>query len=348
MPMFARQFRKTVTTFATIGVVVLSLATTQVCAQDDTTAIGVLNHEAITLKPLVKSDVATQFLEAVTYLPLVTPKVFYFNKQSRELIDSADYFSRSDSARSGFDPKEYGDEFYYNTRYGTPLAFVRALDLVCLQGVTSIDKASVIDFGFGSIGQLRLMASLGATAYGIEVDKFLPLLYNTPRDTGVIPRATVAGSGDNGAVHLLYGSFPSDTAIAKQLKGTHDLFVSKNTLKRGYIHPEREADPRMLINLGVSDTVFVKSVYDLLKPGGYFMIYNLHPARSKPEEKYIPWSDGRSPFDKSLLESIGFKVIAFDVDDTPFAHEMGKAIGWDKQMDFSKDLFGMYTLVRKQ
>jgi hypothetical protein len=316
-------------------------------AREDSTAIGTLNRHAIALNPLVKSGVAVQFLDAVKDLPSVKPRIFYYNKDSRKVIDSVDYFSRTDSARAGFAPKEYGDEFYYYTRYGTPLAFVRALDLVCQQGVKSIDGASVIDFGFGSIGQLRLLASLGATAYGIEVDKFLPLLYSTPDDTGVIPRSAVAGQGKSGAVHLLYGSFPTDSAIARQLKGTHDLFISKNTLKRGYIHPEREADPRMLINLGVSDSVFVKSVYDLLKPEGYFMIYNLHPARSKPDEKYIPWSDGRCPFDKSLLETIGFKVIAFDVDDTPFAHEMAKAIGWDKEMDLSKDLFGMYTLVRK-
>jgi hypothetical protein len=77
------------------------------------------------------------------------------------------------------------------------------------------------------------------------------------------------------------------------------------------------------------------------------MIYNLHPALSKPEEPYIPWSDGRCPFDKALVERIGFTTLSFDTDDTEFAHTMAKAIGWDKEMDLNKDLLGTWTLFRK-
>jgi hypothetical protein len=98
----------------------------------------------------------------------------------------------------------------------------------------------------------------------------------------------------------------------------------------------------------VSDSEFVASVSKLLKPGGIFMIYNLHPAKSKPEEKYLPWSDGRCPFDRTLMESIGFEIISFDTDDTEFAHTMAKAIGWDANMDLAKGLFGTYTMLKKR
>jgi hypothetical protein len=101
----------------------------------------------------------------------------------------------------------------------------------------------------------------------------------------------------------------------------------------------------MLVHLGVDDASFVQAVHRLLKPGGYFLIYNLCPAHS--QEKYIPWADGRSPFARDLLESTGFTIIAFDENDDTAARSMGKALGWDEQMDLEKDLFGVYTLARK-
>jgi hypothetical protein len=105
----------------------------------------------------------------------------------------------------------------------------------------------------------------------------------------------------------------------------------------------------MLVHLGVDDTTFVRTIHRLLKPGGYFMIYNLHPKYTGPEAaEYIPWSDGRSPFGRELLEEEGFEILEFDRDDTAFAHRMAVAFGWDEEMDLVNELFGMYTLLRKR
>ncbi|MBK7141704.1 MAG: hypothetical protein IPH75_06470 [bacterium] len=191
------------------------------------------------------------------------------------------------------------------------------------------------------------MASCGANVTGIEVDPLLKLLYAQPADAGYIARARVAGQGAPGHLTLAFGSFPADSATRATVGDGYDLFISKNTLKHGYIHPEREVDPRMLVQLGVTDSAYVKTIYDLLKPGGYFMIYNLHPKLSGPDEKYVPWSDGRCPFTQELLEKTGFTVLGYDVDDTEPAREMGKYFGWDKEMDYAKDMYGQYTLVKK-
>lgn len=55
-----------------------------------------------------------------------------------------------------------------------------------------------------------------------------------------------------------------------QKAGTgYDLFLSKNTLKRGYIHPAREpASPRHVVRLGISDEKYLQQVFEMLKPGG--------------------------------------------------------------------------------
>lgn len=319
-----------------------------VFAQQDSSGVSTLRTEATALAPIVKSDLAHEFLQAVPDLPQIqSPRIVYLKKETREYLSESAYSQLKDSARAGFVRRELGEDFYYYTRYGTPLAFVRPLDLVAQAGFNTLDGTRIADFGFGSIGQLRLMASLGATVTGIEVDQLLKILYSGNGDTGPITRSHVAGSGRGGSLTALFGSFPSDTVLSREVGGGYDVFFSKNTLKRGYIHPEREVDPRMLVHIGVDDSTFVKRVYDLLKPGGFFMIYNLHPAKSAPDQPYIPWSDGRCPFDQSLLEKVGFKVISFDQDDTEFARTMGKVLGWDKEMNFEKDLFGTYTLLRK-
>jgi hypothetical protein len=334
---------------ATSCVLLSAVLAETVRSQDDTSAVEYLSIEATAVLPLVTSQPAKEYLEAVPDLPTpAEPRVAYVNKATRSVVSQSQYEALSDSARAGYERREYDDDYYYYTRYGTPLAFVRPLDLVCQQGLATLDGARVIDFGFGSIGQLRLMASLGARVDGIDVDPLLGVIYGEPEDTGNVLRATVAGEGEDGSIHVHIGHFPADTSITQALVSNYDAFFSKNTLKRGYIHPEREVDPRMLVHLGVEDSVFVKRVYDLLRPGGFFMIYNLHPKRSTPEdEKYIPWSDGRCPFDRGLLERTGFKVLAYDVDDTEFAHRMAKAFGWDEQMNLETDLFGMYTLLKK-
>jgi hypothetical protein len=225
------------------------------------------------------------------------------------------------------------------------VAFVRPVELLGGAGVKSTEGLKLVDFGFGSIGQLHALASVGADVTGIEVDPILEIIY--AKEVGKVARCTAFGKGRDGSITLAYGQFPKDPEIVKKVGTGYDVFISKNTLKRGYIHPEQEVDPRMLVHLDVDDETYVRAVYDALKPGGFFMIYNLHPAPAAAGEKYIPWADGRSPFSKETFEKVGFKVLAFDVDDTDAARVMGKTFGWGTDEELEKTIFGMYTLVQK-
>ena len=333
--------------------------------------ITVLRDEAARLVPLVQSPLARAFLAAVPDLPAAPgTRVVFYNRETRDALNAAEAASRSDAALAGYEKRELDEHFYYYTKYGTPLASVRAFDLVAQAGLQSVDGRRVLDFGFGSIGQLRLLASLGAEVTGVEVDELLEKLYAEPGDTGAVARAGAASAGTPGSsaagptapgagatapadarragsIRLLFGAFPADSALVARVGRGYALFVSKNTLKRGYVHPEREVDPKFLVHLGVDDPTYLRAVFALLEPGGFFMIYNLSPAPSKPDEPYKPWSDGRSPFARALLEEIGFEVLAFDQDDTATARMFGKALGWEADMNLETDLFGTYTLVRK-
>lgn len=312
----------------------------------DSPVLERLQRDARSLEPLVDSDLARRFLQAAGSLPRVSsPRVVHYNKDTRDALSAAEAQAHADL--EGYERLELDEDYYYNTRYGTPLAFVRALDLVAAAGLSTVEGARIADFGFGSIGQLRLLASLGAHAVGIEVDERLRVLYGHEGDTGAIPPASVSHAQAPGSIMLHFGHFPSTRDMVDAVGQGYTLFVSKNTLKRGYIHPAQDVDPRLLVHLGVDEATFVGRMFDMLLPGGHAMIYNLHPAAAPEGEPYIPWADGRCPFGRDVLEKAGFIVVAFDRDDTPFARSMGKALGWGEAMDLQQDLFATWTLLQR-
>lgn len=292
-----------------------------------------------------EGKLAHRFLAAASDLPRIKTRVVYRDETTREWFSEARAMAMPEEARARLQKKELDEEFYYNTNYGTPLAYVRPLELLDKDGFSDANHTRILDFGYGGVGQLRMLASLGANVVGVEVGTLQPALYCEPSDQGVIK----GHFGRKGQLTLVNGRF-SEEAVVKAAGDGFDLFLSKNTLKNGYLHPEKPVDKRMLVDLGVDEETFVRTVFRILKPGGRFMIYNICPAPAPLDKPYIPWADGRSPFSKSLLESTGFKVVAFDVDDTPAVRVMGKALGWDRgedAMDLEKDLFATYTLVAK-
>jgi SAM-dependent methyltransferase len=293
----------------------------------------------------VRSPLAKSLLGGFGCLQPVQPTTIYFNKETRKAISEADAAKLSAADLAAYTKKPIDDSYYYFTKYGTPVAFVRPMEILGRAGVKAADGLKLVDFGFGTIGQLRALAAMGADVTGIEVDPILELMY--AKEPGKVTRCAVAGTGRDGSINLAYGQFPKDPAVVKKVGTGYDVFVSKNTLKHGYIHPEQEVDPRMLVHLDVDDETYVRAVFDVLKPGGFFLIYNLCPAPAAPGEKYIPWADGRSPFSVETFNKVGFKVLAFDVDDTDAARVMGKTFEWGTDEELKKSLFGTYTLVQK-
>jgi hypothetical protein len=85
---------------------------------------------------------------------------------------------------------------------------------------------------------------------------------------------------------------------------------------------------------------FVRAVHRILVPCGYFMIYDMCPPQS--EEHCIPRANGRSPFQRDLLESVGFEIVAYNRDDTAVARDMGKRLAWADQMTW-KPVYSAHT-----
>ncbi|MEC9372854.1 MAG: hypothetical protein VYC34_03385 [Planctomycetota bacterium] len=323
-------------------------------AQDEAAApAGVerLQAEARGLERLVETKLGAQFLGATSDLPrLESTRTIYLRRSDRVWLDADAWAALPPEEQETFAPIEIDEWFHYTTRYGSSLAYVRALDLLAQHGFDTIDRGRILDYGFGAIGHLTLMASLGAKVTGFDPDSMLIAAYGDDWRSFDVARSDAArGPGPGGHVELVFDQLADgERRHDRAPSGAFDLFLSKNTLKRGYVHPEREVDPRMTIDIGADDETYVRHLHELLRPGGHVMIYNLSPKRSGPDEAYIPWSDGRCPFDRDLLEAAGFEVLAYDVDDSAFIRDLGRALGWDEQgMDLEGDLFAMYTILRK-
>jgi SAM-dependent methyltransferase len=310
----------------------------------DTTALGKLRADATALRPLVRTPVARAFLDAAAELPRVPARTIWRDSSRTHAWSDAEAIALPDSTRARLVRRDLDESFYWNTRYGSPLAYVRALEVLGENGVRSLARQRVADFGCGMLGQLRLMALRGADATGIDVDPLLRALYSAPGDQGEI----VAADGTRGRVKLVTGQWPADDATRADVGADFDLFLSKNTLKNGYLHPAQPVDPRQLVHLGVSDSAYVAELFRVLRPGGRVLIYNLCPAPAAEGKPYIPWADGRCPFPESAWRAAGFRVVVFDRDDSPAARTMGQALGWDAGgMDLAHDLFATWSLFEK-
>ena len=267
----------------------LSWAAPQSDPFDGAEGVVRLRQEARALEPLVASTLGRSFLQATPRLPAIAPRKLYFDEGKKTYRTEAGAASLSEQERSALKPFPVDESFYYTTRYGSPLAYARPIDLLGENGLEDVSGLKVLDFGYGTVGHVRLLAGLGADVTGIDVDPLLRVLYSTPEDQGIIKNP----KGRDGRLRLIDGRFPADQTVRTAVGGNYDLILSKNTLKRGYVHPERPVDPRRLLNLRVDDAEFVKSLHDALKPGGRVMIYNITPAPSPPGQPYKHWADGR-------------------------------------------------------
>lgn len=314
-------------------------------APDSASPVAALRAEADSLRPLFRSPLVTKFLKGTARLPEVAPRTVYCDSARIRCWTQAEAAALPDTMRARLVERTLDEHFYYVTRYGSPLAYARPLEILADAGLGEVAGKRIADFGYGTIGHLRLLAQMGAEVHGIEVDPLLRALYAP--DLGEVP----GEGGRRGAIALHHGQWPALPALASEVGAGYDLFLSKNTLKHGYIHPAEPVNPRMLVHLGVDDSAYVTALARAVKPGGLVMIYNLCPAPAPPGKPYIPWADGRCPFERRLIERAGFEVVAFDRDDSPAARAMGHALGWDAgdhPMDLEHDLFATYTLLRRR
>lgn len=325
-------------------------------------AVEKIRADAAALRDFAQSGLARSFLRAAEHLPEIEPVQVWLDRANRRYYSDQEYQALPEADRAKVEARTLDEVFYYNTKYGSPLAYVRGLDVLATCGHPAAMKAltekRVLDFGYGTIGQLLMIGAQPGHAVGVDVDPLLvtyygqqdPELFGEGRNIAPLAAWEESGRHVMGSVRLVDGRWPADEATVGKVGGGYDLFISKNTLKRGYIHPEREADPRTLIDLGATDEQYLAKLHEILNPGGWVLIYNLCPAPAPADKPYIPWADGRCPFSEEAIRAAGFEVVAFDRDDSEQARRMGELLGWGGPqggMNLKDDLFAWYTLLHK-
>jgi hypothetical protein len=304
-------------------------------------ALEALRHDARAVEPLVEGSWVREMLQQVATLPPPPARTLYHDADKTRYLVQAEYDALSPEERDELSAQPVDGKLYYLTKYGSPVAYARPLFIAAQAGLARPKGASIVDFGYGGIGHLRMLAALGAHVTAVDVDPFLRALYHG--DGGSFPQ----GRRSAGHIELLDGRWPADPDIRKALGSDHQLFLAKNVLKRGYIHPEQKVPDKQTVKLGVSDDAFVAALAEAVALEGFVMIYNLTPAPNEPGKPYRTWADGRCPFPETMWRKHGFEVVAFDRDDTEAARRLGLLLGWASAEELAKDLFATYSLFRR-
>jgi hypothetical protein len=300
-------------------------------------ALAQLRADAAAVAPFATHGPARDFLQAVITLPEQAPRQVFTHKGKKQTLAPDRLALLPEADRVGFEPAMRDAAFFYSTYYGTPVAYVRALDVAGAHGLAGLNGTRVLDIGYGAIGAVRMMAGAGAEVSALDVDDLLTALYRDRADQGIVRGV----DGRVGALRLFDGVFAGDTALTKAIGRHFDLIVTKNTFKRGFMKPANGRKP--VVDFGVSDAALLAALRDTLAPGGLLVIYNL----AGKFDAARPSTDGRSPFDRAQFEAAGFDVLALDASDDSAARALGQALGWAAQMgDLNVNLFTHFSVLR--
>ncbi len=296
-------------------------------------------------------ELVKNFLSAAKTLLPIEGRTIHFHPMQRKALTKKQFRDLSEAKRSGFVPKLVDNEMYFG-HYSTPLAWVRPFEILAENGIESVDSKQILDFGFGNVSQLRMLASMGAHVTGVEVASGIhQAMYSQESDQGVIAKLPSGGIENDGSLKLAFGQWPADKKIVAEVGQNYDLIISKNVLKLGYIHPQQEVSDRMRIDLGVTDERFLNELLKSLNPGGMVLVYNIHPMQSPDPKKYKSWAHGETPWAKDDVEKAGFEVVAWHVDDSFAIQSLGTKLGWrdsfNNQEDFEVGFRAMYTILKK-
>lgn len=329
-------------------------------------AVRRLVGEAHAVQGLSPSSWSAQLAAATAQLPTIGPRRLYHTSDGTRTYTEVELAPLPKAARANFLPETVDEQAYYYGPLGSPLFYMRLLDIVSANVRANLQGRRILEWNYSSIGPLKLLAAQGAQTVGISPSPRLRALYSFPGDQGEL---AVVDREVRGRVTLLSGTFPADPAARAAVGGGYDVIIARNLLLRGYIHPSAAEDTTLpgaraasppALDLGVSDEEFLRYMLEALKPGGRLLVYNLCAPPPPSTVAYDPHSDCRNPFPQALWQAMGFRVRDYDRSDTTALRDLVRALAPDplttpptvpSRIGSARlnpgDLYATYTLVER-
>lgn len=250
--------------------------------------------------------------------------------------------------RSDLQTFTFGPDRYYATSYGTPIAYApmlqHAAEFLATHGTDSFEGMKVLDFGYGQLGQVAMLARCGARVHGVEVDPLVHTLYEVSEAAGEVR----SNDGRIGSISLYLGEWFGDEDFRSQTGDGFDLLLFRNVLKKGYVTPDVPMEGFDPIDVGGSPERGAEIIAAALAPGGIAIVYNLGSGpHVRDDGSYNNPADVRDPFGRASWEAAGLEVVVYEADGSALMREAGVAIGWAETVEELAPLNARYTLVRR-
>ncbi len=308
-----------------------------------------LADEAHRVSEVVTHPAATEWLGKAGELPEALGVALFIGPREpggfeREVYTAQQALALSEDELADFRVVEYGPDRYYATNYGSPIAYAPMLELSALHaGIESFKGQRILDFGYGQLGQLEMLARCGAKVVGIEIDPVIDTLYRTTR----ISDDVRADDGTRGRVRLLLGDWFNDWDLQRDAGPGFDIILCRNVLKRGYVQPEEPMAGFDPIDIGGEPVDGALHIFHALEEGGIAVVYNLGAGNHRRGDgSYHAPADIRDPFGEDAWKEAGFEILAFEEDGSERMREVGVRLGWGT-MDELADFNVLYTIVRR-
>src|SRR5262245_14097529 len=94
------------------------------------TGLAAIRAEARAVAPLVSTDLANNFLAAADDLPAIPKRPLYINPDTKRYYCEKRANALPRAERAKLKPVAADEQLYYTTKYGTPLAYARPLEIL--------------------------------------------------------------------------------------------------------------------------------------------------------------------------------------------------------------------------
>jgi hypothetical protein len=263
---------------------------------------------------LVECKGTKSFLAATRALPEVGARSVLYDSKTREAVSPEEHARLAPEEQARFQATSFDPEFYYTTRYGTPIARARGRRRrAAASRRRTWPSEAHPRLGYGGIGHLRPLASLGCDVVGVEVDPLLRVYYGASDQLDPGRERWSRGRAEARARTLA-----RRCSGEGRRRGGLRPRASKNVPKKGYVRFAQKVDPWMLVDLG--DTARVPGRGRARPSPAGSAICNLCLAQRATARSPGLW---RVALHEGRVRRGRLRAARLDVDDRAQAQELG-------------------------